>query len=135
MAQLVIDGPEWWARSSPEKEAARFEGDSVTYGELDEWANRAAADLTARGAEPGDRVGILAGNSLEYCVAVLGAVKAGTVIVPMNTRLTPAELSVLTTSSEPRFVYTDETLADTTAEISELGPGVRGDSARARWAR
>src|SRR5262245_43959069 len=122
MAQLVIDGPEWWARSEPDKEAVLFEGDSVSYGELNEWADRSAVDLAGRGVEPGDRVGVLAGNCIEYCVAVLGAVKAGAVLVPMNTRLTANELAVLTTSSEPKVVYTDESLTGTATEMAELGP-------------
>ena len=122
MAQLVIDGPEWWARAEPEKTALQFEGDSLSYRELNDWADRAAADLVARGVEPGDRLAILAGNCIEYCVAVLGAVKAGAVIVPMNTRLTPKELAVLTTSSEPRILYTDEGLAGVADEVEGLGP-------------
>jgi fatty-acyl-CoA synthase len=122
MTQLVIDGPEWWARAEPEKTALQFERASLSYGELNDWADRAAADLASRGVEAGDRVGILAGNCMEYCVAVLAMAKAGAVIVPMNTRLTPKELAVLTTSSEPKIVYTDEDLADTAAEVAGLGP-------------
>src|SRR5262245_24983749 len=122
MSKLVIEGPEWWARSEPEKEAVLFEGDSGSYGELNEWADRSAADLASRGVEPGDRGGVLGGNCIEYCVCVLGAVRPGAVLVPMNARLTANELAVLTTSSEPEVVYTAESLTGTATEMAELGP-------------
>lgn len=62
----------------------------VTYDELDDRCGRLAAGLRTRGLEPGDRVGILADNSVDYAVGYAGIVRGGQVTVPLNTRQ-PAE--------------------------------------------
>src|SRR5882762_7574066 len=104
MSPLLADGPVWWARAKPDKVAVIFEGDELTYGQLGAWSDRIAHLLVERGVAAGDRIGILAGNGLEYCAAVVAMLKAGAVVVPMSTRLLPDEISVLATSSEPRLV-------------------------------
>lgn len=60
----------------------------VTYAELDGWAESVAATLFSRGVEAGDRVALLAPNSLEFAAAVHGVSRAGAVLVPLNARLT-----------------------------------------------
>ena len=50
----------------------------------------AAALLLDQHARPGDRIGLLAPNSLAYAVAVQALMRIGAVLVPINTRLTPA---------------------------------------------
>jgi fatty-acyl-CoA synthase len=120
---LIVDGPRWWARASADKTAIVFEDDQMTYGELDAWSDRVAHALVAKGLDPGDRVGILAGNSLDYGVVVLATLKAGGVVVPMSTRLTVAELVILTESSDPRIVYTDADMRGKAAEASAKGTG------------
>ncbi len=62
----------------------------VTYDDLDDRSGRLAAGLRARGLGPGDRVGILADNSVDYAVGYLGIARGGQVTVPLNTRQ-PAE--------------------------------------------
>jgi len=62
----------------------------VTYDELDDRCGRLAAGLRARGLRSGDRVGILADNSVDYAVGYAGIVRGGQVTVPLNTRQ-PAE--------------------------------------------
>jgi fatty-acyl-CoA synthase len=62
---LIVEGPRWWARHAADKPAVVFEGDQITYKELDAWSDRVAARLASRGIEAGARVGTLAGNSIE----------------------------------------------------------------------
>jgi fatty-acyl-CoA synthase len=109
---LVIDGLDWWARAVPDKTAAILGDESLTYAELDSWAGRIAAGYGEHGVGAGDRVGILAGTSLTFCAAAVGIYKLGAVAVPMSTRLTASELSVLIESSEPTIVLTEPDLAD-----------------------
>ena len=113
---LIVDGPRWWAIHAADKPAVVFEGDEVTYAELDEWSDRVATMLAANGIAPGDRVGTLAGNSIEYCVAVIAVLKTAGVIVPMSTRLTVAEIVILTESSTPKIVIADEANAANAAQ-------------------
>jgi fatty-acyl-CoA synthase len=119
----IVDGPRWWAGVEPDKTAVVFEGDELTYGELDTWSDRLAHRLVELGSRPGDRVGILAGNCLEYCVSAVAVLKTGGVLVPMSTRLTVAELVILTESSQPRLVLTDAELQDKCREAAEAGTG------------
>ncbi|MYS81402.1 AMP-binding protein, partial [Embleya scabrispora] len=63
----------------------------VDYAELRDRVRRAAAAVIAAGVDKGDRVGIWAPNSLDWIVSALGALTAGAVVVPMNTRYKGAE--------------------------------------------
>jgi len=96
------------AQLRPESTALVMPGVSLSYAELAERTDRFAASLMGLGVRPGDRVGILMPNCVEYVLAILGAAKAGAVSVPINGRfkrseagyvLDHAELTVLLTSS------------------------------------
>ena len=67
--------------------SAVFDGDTVlTHGELIPLVERAAADLTARGIQPGDRVGLCAANTWRHVVAYLAILRANAVWTPLNPR-------------------------------------------------
>ena len=57
-----------------------------TYGRLEERCNRAASLMGDLGLRPGDRVAVLIGNRVEFIEVLLGAMRAGVVAVPLNTR-------------------------------------------------
>ncbi|GHF58047.1 3-[(3aS,4S,7aS)-7a-methyl-1,5-dioxo-octahydro-1H-inden-4-yl]propanoyl:CoA ligase [Streptomyces mashuensis] len=63
----------------------------TTFGGLGARVERAAAACMAHGVMPGDRVAVWAPNGCDWIVAALGAVTAGAVLVPLNTRLKGAE--------------------------------------------
>jgi malonyl-CoA/methylmalonyl-CoA synthetase len=79
-------------------------GGSMTYGELEARSRRWATRLQQLGLEPGDRVAILATAKLPFLVAHLGALHAGGVSLPLNPRLTPAELHFFLEDSGARIV-------------------------------
>jgi HIP---CoA ligase len=62
-----------------------------TWAELHDEAGRFGAALVASGVEPGDRVALWAPNSARWVVAVLGLLRAGAVLVPVNTRFKGVE--------------------------------------------
>jgi amino acid adenylation domain-containing protein len=72
------------ARAEPDRDAVRFAGRSMTYGELDVASNGLARALIAAGVRRGDRVAILLPKSLETVTAVYGAMKAGAAYVPLD---------------------------------------------------
>ncbi|MEM5518323.1 AMP-binding protein [Henriciella sp. AS95] len=106
--QTINDAIHWWARVMPDALALDFVDDRVTYLEYRDWSERIAAHLIHKGLKPGDRVGICAGNSLQYCVLILGILRAGGIAQPLNMRYTSHELAEIIEDTEPRMVFADE---------------------------
>ncbi|MFF8728060.1 FadD3 family acyl-CoA ligase [Streptomyces sp. NPDC015171] len=77
----------------------------VGYAELGARVERAAAACLACGVETGDRVAVWAPNSLDWIVAALGAVSAGAVLVPLNTRFKGAEAADVLRRSGARLLF------------------------------
>jgi long-chain acyl-CoA synthetase len=72
--------------------ALRFHGEDLTYGELRSSCAALRAGLAARGLAPGERVGLLLGNTPEFPIAYLAVLGAGAVAVPLNPHSPAAEL-------------------------------------------
>lgn len=68
----------------PDKEAAIYKDNAMTYRELDAVSNQLAWVLREAGIEKGDRVGICLNKSIEEIVAIYGILKAGAVCVPID---------------------------------------------------
>jgi acyl-CoA synthetase (AMP-forming)/AMP-acid ligase II len=84
---------------------------SVTFAELDDAAGRFASAASAAGLRPGDRVLLLAPNAIETFVVLVGCARAGLVTVPVNWRLSPAELADVAADAGARLVVVDPSLA------------------------
>ncbi|HWL45490.1 MAG TPA: AMP-binding protein [Ilumatobacter sp.] len=108
------------ARRFGAKTALRANGRDLSYAELDDLSNRVAVWLAACGIAPGDRVSIYSANRWEWIVAYHGALKAGTVVNPVNVMLTADELrfvlgdcgSSLLFASGERLAGLDRLVAD-----------------------
>jgi acyl-CoA synthetase (AMP-forming)/AMP-acid ligase II len=78
----------------------------VSFARLYEATRDAASSVIAAGIEPGDRVAIWAPNTYEWIVAALGAVSAGGVLVPINTRFKGREAGYVLQKSGARLLFT-----------------------------
>src|SRR5712671_5701431 len=65
------------AAQTPEAVAVMCGGESFTYGELNDRANRLAHHLRALGVGPETLVGLCVGRSLDLVVGLIGIIKAG----------------------------------------------------------
>jgi len=75
---------------------ALVDGDvRLTYAQLPEAVDLYARGFVAAGVDAGDRVAIWAPNCAEWMLAALGALRAGAVLVPMNTRFKGAEAAYI----------------------------------------
>src|SRR6266571_7703819 len=93
--------------------AAVVDGDRrLTWSELRERARRLAVALQETGLEKGDRVAFLAPNTMELLEAHYGVPAAGGVLVAINTRLTPDEISYILGHCGARVLVVDESLAE-----------------------
>jgi long-chain acyl-CoA synthetase len=66
------------------------------------------AGLLASGVQPGDRVVLLARNSIDWVAADLAILAAGALAVPLYTRQAPSELRSMVQDCAPRLIITDE---------------------------
>ncbi len=107
MVQTLNSAIKWWSKSIPDAVAISFEGDAVTYREYDAWSERIAQDLLEGGLEAGDRVGICASNSIQYCALIMGIIRAGGIVSPLNMRYTTHELGEILEDTSPRWVFAD----------------------------
>lgn len=111
------------ARLSPESTALIYlpTQQSFTYLDLNERAIRCARLwLEQCHLVKGDRVGILAMNRVEFLDAFFAAGKTGIILVPLNTRLTPAELEMVIDDSGLKVLLYDGHLSE---KVSQLRGG------------
>jgi acyl-CoA synthetase (AMP-forming)/AMP-acid ligase II len=85
----------------------------VSYAELGARVERAAAACVANGVRVGDRVGIWAPNSLDWIVSALGAVSAGAVLVPLNTRFKGGEAADVLARCRAKLLFVTGTFLGT----------------------
>ncbi|HVP29693.1 MAG TPA: long-chain-acyl-CoA synthetase [Myxococcota bacterium] len=92
-AASVADLVERQARSAPSAPAIRFEGRTVTYGELDAAASRVAHWARSQGVARGDVVALFLENRPEYLFLWIGLAKLGAVAALVNTNLRAGPLA------------------------------------------
>ncbi len=76
--------------------------------------------LTEQGVKANDRVAVLMGNGLPFVVAVHALIQCRAVIVPLNTRLTSAELTWQMQDVGATLLLTDDTHASLASESTRL---------------
>jgi amino acid adenylation domain-containing protein len=72
------------AEKQPEAPAVEFQGESMTYGELDRRSSAIARTLLRSGVVSGDRVGLWLRKSIESVIGIYGILKAGAAYVPID---------------------------------------------------
>ncbi len=112
------------ARLTPDRTALVYvpTGERFTYGDLNARAERLARVWRALGIGKGDRFAILADSRVEYVDAFFAAAKAGVILVPLGTRLTPRELAgILEDAQVSGLLYGGEH-AETARTLAGLVP-------------
>ncbi len=89
----------------PNKAAFIFEGDTLTYSELDTGSSRVANGLLSWGTSPNQRIGYLGKNSHHYYELLLGVSKSGGVLCPINWRLAEAEIAYILNDFTPEILF------------------------------
>ncbi|GCB43495.1 amino acid adenylation domain-containing protein [Streptomyces sp. NL15-2K] len=105
------------ACAAPDTTAVRFEDSLLTYGELDEAADRLARHLAGLGAGPGSVVGVYLERSPELLVSLLAVLRTGAAYVPIDPIYPPARIGHMLKDSGTRLVLTDEPLGATLADF------------------
>jgi len=87
------------AKKYANRPAISFYGKSISYGELDQAADRFAAGLRKIGVRRGDRVSLVLPNTPHFIVAFFGVLRAGGIVVQTNPLYTARELEQLWTDA------------------------------------
>lgn len=80
------------------------DGPSISYGELFARVGQAANALVMLGVQPGDRVAAQVDKSPDTIVLALACLRAGAVLLPLNTAYTIAELEYFLADARPSLV-------------------------------
>jgi malonyl-CoA/methylmalonyl-CoA synthetase len=103
----------------------------LTAGGLEERSRAVARGLLGAGLVPGDRVVVSAGASVAAVVAYVGALRAGMVVVPVNTQYREAEVAHIVRDAAPRAAVVDDrergawVTAASAGPVAVTGPDVR----------
>ena len=89
---------------------------AVSFRELDVGGNAVARGLARAGLAPGDRIGIVSLNRVEFVITLLGAMRAGVVPVPVNVKLSADAVAYILNDAGARIVFAER-------EIRRLIPG------------
>src|SRR5256714_939444 len=98
------------AAATPDAVAVSFEGERLTYRELNARANRLAHHLRGLGVGPETCVGILVERSLEMIVTILGVLKASGCYLPLDPAYPPERLSFMLEDARAPLLLTEEAL-------------------------
>jgi len=100
------------AEETPDAVAAAFEGEELTYGELNRRANRLAHRLQRAGVTPDAPVGIFVERSLDVLVALLGILKAGGAYLPLDPKYPKERLDLMLADSGAKVLLAEAAWAE-----------------------
>jgi fatty-acyl-CoA synthase len=112
------------AHLTPDREALLelATGQRYTYAQLNARTNRLANFLQGKlGVQKGDRVSILAHNSVAYIDLFYGLAKIGAIFAPLNWRLVARELTYIVNDCQPKVLIGGPDFLDV---LNELRPQV-----------
>ncbi|BBX69479.1 hypothetical protein MPSYJ_29400 [Mycolicibacterium psychrotolerans] len=97
------------ATAHPQATAVNGDTGGWTYGQLDRGAERIAAGLVSAGMPVGARVGVKLERSPELIATVLGVLKAGAAVVPLDVSYPSARIDLMIERARPFRVISDIT--------------------------
>ncbi|SDY98244.1 long-chain acyl-CoA synthetase [Micromonospora pattaloongensis] len=117
--------PAFHASRRPTATALVCQGRALDYAALHRESNRAGHALRAAGLRPGARVAYLGRESEHYYEILFGCAKSGTVLVPVNWRLTAAEVRHILADSGTELLFVEREFHDSVARIRDELPDLR----------
>lgn len=110
------------AAQTPDKVAVRFENQTLTYGELNERANRLAHHLQANGVRAETLVALCMDASPDMLVGLLGILKAGGAYVPLDPNYPQDRLSFMLSDTGLRLLLTHGKQRETSEKLRATLP-------------
>jgi long-chain acyl-CoA synthetase len=83
---------------------------ATSFQQFDALCNACARGLSKAGLKPGDRIGILSPNRIEFVVTLLGAMRAGVIPVPVNIKLVPESAHYILRDARVKLTFGESDL-------------------------
>jgi 4-hydroxybenzoate-CoA ligase len=96
----------------------------LTYGQLQKLSCRVANALLRMGVRPEERVAIIALDTVDFPAIFLGAMRAGTIPVPLNTLLTNEQHEYILRDSRAKVLFISSELVDAVASFADSVPSL-----------
>src|SRR5579863_2591635 len=117
--------PAVWAELTPDRVAIYdYTGQNRTFAELNANANRVARLLRGAGLKAGDAVALACSNRAEFCDVLLGALRVGMRLTPVNWHLTGDEIAYVVQDCEAKAFFADTRIAQAAAHAAAQCPNL-----------
>ena len=107
------------AKKYPKRIGIKFGERVLTYSEINNSASLCAGGINVLSVKPGDRVAILMKNCPEYILSYFAIIRAGAIAVPINTFLTPDEVTYILNDCGCSLLIYDDSFAGHEAKVKE----------------
>ncbi|MBL6617124.1 MAG: AMP-binding protein [Reyranella sp.] len=127
------------AAAWPDRVAVKREGNVRSWRDFDRRINKVARTLAGMGIGKGDKIAILAANSIEYLETFMGALRAGACVVPLSTMAAADALEKMLDDCDAKMLFvSDQYRALVEPYEARLGKLIEGgriayDFKRAGW--
>lgn len=103
----------------PDKTAAVYQDQEITYRDLDQRSNQVAGFLLRQGIKEGKYVPVWLDRSLEWLVAVLGIIKTGAAYVPIDPAYPAKRVEYILSDTAADIIITNQILGDLLSETEK----------------
>ncbi len=121
--QMQPEGIGSWLKyreiETPDKEALVSDGKRFSYKQLNQRVNQLSGAMQSLGIKYGDRIAVLSYNCNEFAEIIMAAAKLGLILVPLNWRLTPVELTFILSDSGAQTLFYDASFAAAAEELKK----------------
>ncbi|MCU0598541.1 MAG: long-chain fatty acid--CoA ligase [Desulfobacterales bacterium] len=97
-----------------------------SYNDVYDRVKRLGNALTGIGAQAGDRIGVIDWNSHRHLECYYGIPGMGAVLLLVNIRLSPVDLSFILNHAEAKYIFVDETLIPIAEMVADQCKPIKG---------
>ncbi|GAA4115499.1 hypothetical protein GCM10022393_15640 [Aquimarina addita] len=112
----LVDLFERQVEKAPDSVALIFGEESMTYGEVNQNANKVARMLRAKGVGSNNAVGVLMEKNMQVVISMLGILKAGGAYVPMDVTYPQDRIDYIIENSQLKWILISEEYAELVSE-------------------
>jgi len=108
--KTVLDFVAEIAAEYPERAVFEYDGEAISYAQLETESNNFACNLLSQGIQKGDRIALLANKSIRLASAIIGIMKSGGVYVPVDPDYPQERIDYMLENSRARLLLCDKEL-------------------------